>query len=204
MVSDTGKGVIPESMQLVAGRTGQEYNLRKSRKGAFWEDRYHATIVQTNRHFLRCMIYIDLNMVRAGVVTHPSEWEECGYNEILCPPARYSLIDREALKKFLGFSDEEAMKSAYQEHVAEALRNELQVRQWIWTESIAVGDADYVTEVKRRLSSMAKGRKIIAGDDVYELRELTFPYCGLSNAKNNGPRLENTFAWENVNDESNV
>ena len=27
--------VIPNSMQLVAGRTGQEYNQRKNRKGAY-------------------------------------------------------------------------------------------------------------------------------------------------------------------------
>ena len=37
---------IPRSMQLVAGRTGQEFNLRKNRRGAFWEDRYHATAVE--------------------------------------------------------------------------------------------------------------------------------------------------------------
>jgi len=42
------------------------------RKGAFWEDRYHATAVEKERHLIRCMIYIDLNMVRAGVVDHPS------------------------------------------------------------------------------------------------------------------------------------
>jgi hypothetical protein len=35
-------------MQLLAGRTGQEYNKRKNRKGAFWQDRYHATAVQSN------------------------------------------------------------------------------------------------------------------------------------------------------------
>jgi len=35
--------IIPRSMQLVAGRTAQEFNQRKKRKGAFWEDRYHAT-----------------------------------------------------------------------------------------------------------------------------------------------------------------
>ena len=38
-----GRDVIPDSMQLVAGRSGQEYNHRKQRKGAYWEDRYHAT-----------------------------------------------------------------------------------------------------------------------------------------------------------------
>ena len=41
-----GRDVIPESMHLVAGRTGQEYNQRKKRKGAFWEDRYHATAIE--------------------------------------------------------------------------------------------------------------------------------------------------------------
>ena len=36
---EKGRDVIPKSIKLVAGRTGQEYNLRKVRKGAFWEDR---------------------------------------------------------------------------------------------------------------------------------------------------------------------
>jgi REP element-mobilizing transposase RayT len=82
---DGGRDVIPKSIQLVAGRVGQEYNQRKKRKGAFWEDRYHATAVETEKHLLRCMVYIDLNMVRAGVVTHPSEWRFGGYNEIQSP-----------------------------------------------------------------------------------------------------------------------
>ncbi len=42
LVRDTGKNVIPDSMQLISGRVAQEYNLRKKCKGAFWEDRYHA------------------------------------------------------------------------------------------------------------------------------------------------------------------
>ena len=45
LILDTGSSVIAQSMQLIAGRTAQEYNHRKGRKGAFWEDRYHATVV---------------------------------------------------------------------------------------------------------------------------------------------------------------
>jgi len=52
LVHDTGNDVIPKSIQLIAGRTGQEFNQRKSRKGAFWEDRYHAVAVQSGEHFL--------------------------------------------------------------------------------------------------------------------------------------------------------
>ena len=58
------KDVIPRSLQLVAGRTGQEYNQRKKRKGAFWEDRYHATAVDVDEHLVRCLVYIDIHPVK--------------------------------------------------------------------------------------------------------------------------------------------
>jgi putative transposase len=69
-------------MQLIAGRTAQEYNNRKQRKGAFWEDRYHATAVGAGGHLARCLVYIDLNRVRAGVVDYPVNWKHSGYQEI--------------------------------------------------------------------------------------------------------------------------
>ena len=96
-----GKNIIPDSIKLTAGRTGQEYNIRKKRKGAFWEDRYYATAVETNQHLIRCIVYIDLNMVRAGVVEHPSEWEFCAYNEIQNPKKRKGIIDFEILMNLL-------------------------------------------------------------------------------------------------------
>ena len=65
MVKDTGANVIAESMQLIAGRTALEYNQRKGKRGAFWEDRYHATAFDADEHLQRCLVYIDLNMVRA-------------------------------------------------------------------------------------------------------------------------------------------
>ncbi len=34
-----GREVLPKTMQLTDGRTAQECNRRKNRKGAFWEDR---------------------------------------------------------------------------------------------------------------------------------------------------------------------
>jgi putative transposase len=43
LIRDTGPNVISNTIQLIAGRSAQEYNQRKARHGAFWEDRYHAT-----------------------------------------------------------------------------------------------------------------------------------------------------------------
>ena len=83
LVRDNGdRDVIPKSIRLIAERTGQKFNQRKKWKGAYWEDRYHAAAVETDEHLAQCSVYLDLNIVRAGVVGHPSEWPFCGYHEI--------------------------------------------------------------------------------------------------------------------------
>jgi len=94
LVKDTKEGAIPESMQLIAGRTAQEYNQRKKRKGAYWEDRYHATAIESDEHFFQCLVYIDMNMVRAGVVKHPKGWLHSGYQQIQNLRGHLSLISR--------------------------------------------------------------------------------------------------------------
>jgi len=56
LTEDNRKGdVIPKSIQLVAGRMAQEYNLRKKRNGAFWEDRYHSTAIDRDVHLFQCL-----------------------------------------------------------------------------------------------------------------------------------------------------
>ena len=113
VVYDGERDVIPNSVKLVAGRTGQEYNQRKGRKGAYWEDRYHATAVESGDHLARCMVYIDTNMVRAGVVSHPSQWLFSGYNEIREPRRKNILIDYEKLPLLIGSGSYDQLKRSY-------------------------------------------------------------------------------------------
>jgi hypothetical protein len=112
---DGGRDVIPKSIQLVAGRSGQEYSERKRRKGAFWEDRYHATAVENGGHLRQCLVYIDLNMVRAGVAEHPSAWPFSGYNEIQEPRRKCKLIAYDQLRNLLGFGTYDQVRSCTQE-----------------------------------------------------------------------------------------
>jgi putative transposase len=51
---DSENKIIPQAVGLIAGRTAQEYNRRKHRKGAYWEDRYHSTAIETGEHLRRC------------------------------------------------------------------------------------------------------------------------------------------------------
>ncbi len=79
-----------------------------------WEDRYHATFIKTGEHLLRCIIfYIDLNMVRAGVVSHPEQWDHGGYNEIQNPRRKNILIDYETLERLSGFTNFDGFQAAH-------------------------------------------------------------------------------------------
>jgi len=65
---------LSEMMHWLQGVAAQDANRRKKREGCFWRGRFHPTLVQTGRHLSRCLFYLDMNMVRAGVVDHPSDW----------------------------------------------------------------------------------------------------------------------------------
>lgn len=172
VVFDRNKpNVISNSLHLVAGRTAQEYNQRKKRSGAFWEDRYHATAVETGMHLIQCMLYIDLNMVRAGVVQSPEEWPFGGYHEIQSHRQRYNLIDYTLLMRFIGTGDRQSLKILYKKWITEALESKCLKRENRWTQSIAVGSEGYIQNIKAKLGKRARGRKIRVNQGEFELRE---------------------------------
>lgn len=195
LVIDNGREVIPKSIQLVAGRTAQEYNQRKKRKGAFWEDRYHATAIETDIHLIRCMMYIDLNMVRAGVVKHSCEWAMSGYNEIQNPPDRYALIDIKGLIELCGLSNKEQLRHEYKQWVEAAINDNGLRRESCWTASIAVGSRRFVEDTKVKLGLKAHGRKVEEGSDKFVLKEPIVPYNAHLSAKKDLLRHENMYCW---------
>jgi putative transposase len=66
---------IPRLMQAFGRRYVRGFNDRWSRSGTLWEGRYKSTLIQAEAHLLVCMAYIDLNPVRAGMVTDAAAYE---------------------------------------------------------------------------------------------------------------------------------
>ena len=176
LVRSDEEDTISKSMQYVAGRTGQDYNRRKSRKGAYWEDRYHATAVESGEHMLRCMLYIDMNMVRAGVVRHPSEWDECGFKEVLTPRERYSLIHREGLLSSLDLSDQDELGENYPMWLDETMANDRAKFDDRWSFSVAVGSDSFVEGVRHQLGLSEMSHQIESDDVGSILREPDVEY----------------------------
>jgi REP-associated tyrosine transposase len=170
LVRDGGAGEIERSMQLIAGCTGQAYNRRKHRRGAFWEDCYHATAVDTDEYLARCLVYIDLNMVRAGAVDHPREWQESGYQEIQSRTARYRIIDREALCDLLGVADEDLAR-VRNDWIESRLGRGNVEREKRWSEAVAVGGRTFVERVQDELAARARYRCVEDIDGLSVLRD---------------------------------
>ena len=58
------------------------YNWRNNREGAFWSARFKSVLVENSESALSIMAaYIDLNPVRAKIVTDPKDYRFCGYGE---------------------------------------------------------------------------------------------------------------------------
>lgn len=145
---------------------GSTFNLARGREGSFWSNRFHATWVQSGVHLRRCLFYIDMNMVRAGVVDRPTDWAHCSAYDLASSRRRYRIVDRERLLERLEIEDWETYLHWYDSTLADILRQRLfMVRQSFWSRSAAVGDASGVVGAATR-----------SGMKRFELGEVDIPW----------------------------
>ena len=55
------------------------FNQKYIRVGTLWQGRYKAAVVDSERYFLLCARYIELNPVRAGMVAQPEDYRWSSY-----------------------------------------------------------------------------------------------------------------------------
>ena len=70
---------ISRLMQRLGQRYVQRFNRVYQRTGTLWEGRFKACVVDSDTYLLRCHRYIELNPVRAGMVTHPGDYPWSSY-----------------------------------------------------------------------------------------------------------------------------
>jgi len=65
---------LSEYVRDIKQRFSRYYNKRHNRKGFFWSDRFKSVIVENGDTLVNCLAYIDLNPVRAGLVSRPEDY----------------------------------------------------------------------------------------------------------------------------------
>jgi putative transposase len=89
-------------MRDLGQRYVQAVNRKLDRTGPLWEGRFKSGLVQSESYVLACYRYIELNPVRAGMVTHPRDYAWSSYrsngdgtaSSLLTPHEEYVALGR--------------------------------------------------------------------------------------------------------------
>ncbi len=134
-------------MGWLQGSFAGDYNRRLRREGAFWRGRFHPTLIEGGRHLSRCLFYLDMNRVRAGVGAHPREWRFGGYQELSGARKRYRIIDLDRLLGLLGSSDVAGFRRWHAATLGELCDRREQQRETHWSRAFAVGSRRWLREL---------------------------------------------------------
>ena len=151
---------LPAMMQAIGRVYVQYFNSIHCRTGTLWEGRYKAAIVDEERYLLTCMRYIELNPVRAQMVSSPAEYPWSSFranaygaiDKLIAPHAAYRALDNSANARLVAYR--ELFRSAIECDDLCAIRDATQ-NAW------ALGSAAFrekIASVSRRGNRLVLGR----------------------------------------------
>ena len=144
-------------MKFLGERYVPRFNARHGRTGTLWEGRFKSHLVGSDDYLLACQRYIELNPVRAGMVTDPREfaWSSC---RTMAEGLPSLLLSPSAAFEALGTTSE-ARQAAYRGLLAEALADDVvrRIRRCI-NGGFAFGSREFVKRMEKAI-----GRRVTEG-----------------------------------------
>jgi putative transposase len=108
--NETGVSQMFQSL----GRSYVRYfNNKYQRTGTLWEGRFKSTLVESLTYFLIVSRYIELNPIRAGMVSHPEEYPWSSYqynangkaNNLITPHSSYIELGRDNIERQINYRE---------------------------------------------------------------------------------------------------
>ncbi len=152
---------IGRLMKRLAGRHTRRLNRLNSRTGTAWEGRYKCSPIDTDSYLLACSRYVDLNPVRAGVVSRPEDYAWSSFRA-LAGFSECDWLDTSPCYQALAGSSE-ARQQRYREFVGSGVgESELQAIRNAVRRNQLTGSDGFVRQIEdrltRRISTRAPGR----------------------------------------------
>ncbi|MCF8208408.1 MAG: transposase [Rhodoferax sp.] len=154
---------LPRMMQAIGRSYVRYFNDRQKRSGTLWEGRYKSTLIQTERYLLACMVYIDLNPVRAGMVAAAQDfpWSSHGHyvglrsDKLITPHPLIWQLGNTPFAREAAYSE---MVHAGISPVQQQAPTDATLRGW------ALGEPEFVADLQmktpRRVSKGSAGRPV--------------------------------------------
>lgn len=184
IVHATDPQAVGQLMQLPASSVAQQLNRRKGHEGSVWEHPYQCTMIEDGQHLLNCLRYVDMNMVRCGVVKHPEKWRWCSCDELTGTRKRYRLIDIHRLLQSLDLDNAAELIRLHSDGIREQIERRDLERAPHWTEALAVGGKDFMAQARsqypHRRSFVETGVETEPNQGTWMLKEAPAAYMANS------------------------
>lgn len=79
LATPSNRDGLSRMMQTLGRRYVRYFNHAYRRTGTLWEGRFKSCVIDAEAYLLVCQRYIELNPVRAGMVSHPAEYRWSSY-----------------------------------------------------------------------------------------------------------------------------
>ncbi len=107
-LSENGLG---KALQMLGRYYVQYFNYSYKRTGTLWEGRYKATLIDSETYLLTCMRYIELNPVRATMVSDPANYPWSSYrhnalgedNGLITPHAEFQRLGLDEAERQIAY-----------------------------------------------------------------------------------------------------
>jgi putative transposase len=155
---------IGKTLQSVGRRYVQYFNYTYKRTGTLWEGRYRATVVDSESYLLKLMHYIDMNPVRASMVSHPRAYAWSSFRRYADGDAGLNSIWLEPHQQYLalGSTDEDRRVAYRQLFKTITPEDELTTVRDATNKGWALGSDRFAAEIEvlseRRAVSKGRGR----------------------------------------------
>jgi len=111
LVTPEASGAVAAMMQDLGRRYVRIFNDLYGRTGTLWEGRYKACLIDTERYFLTCQRYIELNPVRARLTSNPADFRWSSHRHYVHGFAN-AVVTPHAIMRQLA-TDDAARREAY-------------------------------------------------------------------------------------------
>jgi putative transposase len=105
------------------------------------------------------------------------------------------LINRQKLIDLLGVGNDDQLITYHRHWIEDLLKNDSDIRDSKWTESIAVGDKEFVLKTQDNLEAKAIGRNVVQNNGIYELRGSQTPYNSVFDPEKCALSQKNSYFW---------
>lgn len=93
------------------------YHSKYKTSGHLWQGRFKNPIIQTDEYLLECLKYIELNPVRANIVSEPEDYRWSSYRFHAFGKDEDNLLDKDPMYLSLANTDQERQK-AYRDFIS--------------------------------------------------------------------------------------